>query len=465
MILLLLIVAEFMNQIDSLQKQLNYAQKRLNKLECASRNPIPSKELQQESITELSIALEELNVAVEELEIQNQTLLATQESLEWERQRYQNLFEFAPDAYIVTDNNLIIQEVNTVATTLFNLPAKYLQGKPLDIFISSTDYSVFHHQWVKIKKILGHKFQNSSLQEAENDERKRQLQNLPLSNWEIQLQSRDSKPVSVLISVSCLCDDRGNISNFHWLMRDLTTRKKAEQTYRELEREKALRKLQNRLFSLASHELRTPITVVLSSVQNLLTFSEEWTEEKKLKKLRNIEFTAHNMRSLLDEVMLVNRVELEMRELQTTYFNLENFCQELIQNMSLNLKEKQQLNFVSQGNCQEILLDQKLLTYILSNLLSNAIKYSPEEAEIELIVIEEDKEIILQVKDQGIGIPENDKPHVFEEFYRGENVSNISGLGLGLSLIKKCVELHNGSISFVSEQGKGTTFTVKLKQG
>ncbi|NER29120.1 MAG: sensor histidine kinase, partial [Symploca sp. SIO1C4] len=104
----------------------------------------------------------------------------------------------------------------------------------------------------------------------------------------------------------------------------------------------------------------------------------------------------------------------------------------------------------------------RLVRYILTNLLSNAIKYSPEGGDIDFRLICTHQEVIFQIQDQGVGIPVSDQSHLFEAFHRGGNIEHINGSGLGLTVVKKCVELHEGSIDLDSEVGIGTTFTVKI---
>jgi signal transduction histidine kinase len=125
-------------------------------------------------------------------------------------------------------------------------------------------------------------------------------------------------------------------------------------------------------------------------------------------------------------------------------------------------KNNTPIKFISEGFISRPYLDEKLLYSILSNLLLNAIKYSPTGEDIILILQKESDQIVFQVRDYGIGITDEDKSRIYEPFYRGQNVDNIIGTGLGLAVVKKCVELHSGEIFLASEVDKGTSFTVKL---
>jgi signal transduction histidine kinase len=107
-------------------------------------------------------------------------------------------------------------------------------------------------------------------------------------------------------------------------------------------------------------------------------------------------------------------------------------------------------------------VDGKLLSHILTNLLSNAVKYSPNGGDIRLHLSSKDRDLIFEISDQGIGIPDADQSRLFEPFQRGSNVKRIEGTGLGLAVVKNCVVLHGGTIEFRSKEGEGTVFTVRL---
>ena len=169
------------------------------------------------------------------------------------------------------------------------------------------------------------------------------------------------------------------------------------------------------------------------------------------------------------EVFYYNKKFLDMWQLPTSKFkceskplNIEQFCRDIVVQMQLANGNQKLINFVSQGDCKITYLDPKLLQHILTNLLSNAMKYSPTGKRVTLELSCQNRDVIFQVKDVGIGIPLVDKKQIFEPFCRGSNVDNISGMGLGLSIVKTLVELHGGQIDVESEVGLGTAFTVKL---
>ncbi|MDZ8053400.1 MAG: ATP-binding protein [Aulosira sp. ZfuVER01] len=248
------------------------------------------------------------------------------------------------------------------------------------------------------------------------------------------------------------------------LYQQLVKRQQAEALQRTLAQEKELSELKLRFFSMVSHEFRTPLSIILGSAQLLAQSNQQWTEEKKVKNLYRIQSSARSMNQLLTDILTLTRAEAGKLEFHPDIIDLEAFCLNLIEDIQFCNQPQHPIKFISQNNCTHATLDENLLYSILSNLLSNAIKYSPEEADILLILSGEPNSIIFQVKDFGLGIPEEFQKHLFEPFHRAENVGKIVGTGLGLAVVKKCVELHQGEIYVKSEVGIGTIFTVKIPQ-
>ncbi|HEY9692544.1 MAG TPA: PAS domain S-box protein [Oculatellaceae cyanobacterium] len=235
-----------------------------------------------------------------------------------------------------------------------------------------------------------------------------------------------------------------------------------EELHQSLEKEKELSELKSRFITMASHEFRTPLATILSSSDLLKSFGHKFSEERKLQHLNKIQTQVKNMTLLLEDVLFMGKVEAGKLTLNVTSFNLEVFCRELIDEISLADRRKHKLLFESHGDCSTVEMDCQLLRQILTNLVSNAFKYSPEGAIIQVTIICNNERTIINVQDQGIGIPICEQHHIFEIFHRASNVGNISGTGLGLAIVKQAVELHQGKISFESEVGVGTSFTVSM---
>ncbi|MGB3513443.1 MAG: ATP-binding protein [Microcoleaceae cyanobacterium] len=230
-----------------------------------------------------------------------------------------------------------------------------------------------------------------------------------------------------------------------------------------------INQLKSQFFSTVSHDLRTPLTTILASLELLRNYSEHFSAEQKEKLFSRIKTAGKNMTELLEDLLLVNQAELGKLRCELVKVDIVTFCQDLLESLQLILSSQHQLNFVClvdgkpQTNCSDdIYLDKKLLRHILTNLLSNAIKYSPDGGPITLELNCQPKQIIFRVKDQGIGIPPEYQEKLFKVFERARNTINIKGTGLGLYIVKQAVDVHQGAIAVESEMGVGSTFTVTL---
>ena len=226
-----------------------------------------------------------------------------------------------------------------------------------------------------------------------------------------------------------------------------------------LTKEQELRELQRRFFSMVSHEFRTPLSTILMSAQ-ILEQSDEAQTQKILKNLQRIQTSAKHTLRLLEDLLTINRIATDNHKFDAQPLDIEQFCLNLVEEISLRNSTQTKITLTSCCRGQ-VSLDQKLLYSILSNLLSNSIKYS-SDGQIKLAINCQDQEINFSVQDQGIGISEDDLPQLFEPFHRGNNVGTCTGSGLGLTVVKHCVESHGGKITVESERGVGTTFTVTL---
>jgi len=242
----------------------------------------------------------------------------------------------------------------------------------------------------------------------------------------------------------------------------MTVQKLQNDLKKALLQEKELNRLKSRFISIVSHEFRTPLTSISSSAQLLECYFDRLTEEKKRVHLHKIQTQVQEMTALLDDVLFIGRSEAGRLAFNPELLNIVDFFQEIVEEFQSTCDEEHILNFISKTEREEGRFDKKLLRHILSNLLSNAIKYSPSGSVIEIGLESRPKETIFTVRDHGIGIPEEDQERLFSSFHRAGNVGTIQGAGLGLSIIKKCVDLHQGEIEFESEEGLGAIFTVTI---
>lgn len=240
-------------------------------------------------------------------------------------------------------------------------------------------------------------------------------------------------------------------------------RQKLEVLQQNLEQQKELSDLKLRLFSMISHEFRTPLSVIIASSQLLGEILQGLVEDCKLKNLYRIQSSAKLMNQLLTDILTLTRAEAGKLEFRPSSIDVEAFCLNLLEDIQFCSRLNPNINFISQGHCYRLYCDEKLLYSMLSNLLLNAIKYSSSSEKVIHFALRcESTATIFQVKDEGIGIPSEDLQAIYDPFYRGRNVENIVGTGLGLAVVKTCLELHRGEITVDSQVGVGTTFTLKI---
>lgn len=226
--------------------------------------------------------------------------------------------------------------------------------------------------------------------------------------------------------------------------------------------EENLNQFSSYLIDLVLHELRIPLTIILSTSESLKRYRQRWTAEKQDQSFERIQKAVQKMTELLDNVTVWEQAQVGKLSFEPILTDAIAFCNELLTEISLIDENHHELVFIHQGNEQNVYLDRTLLRHILHNLLLNAIKYSSDNTKIDLILKYQENSLVFQVKDRGIGIPPEDLEHIFESFYRANNIEQIPGTGLGLAIVKLCLELHQGTIAVESAISRGTTFTIIL---
>lgn len=228
-----------------------------------------------------------------------------------------------------------------------------------------------------------------------------------------------------------------------------------------LNKEKELNALKSRFVSMASHEFRTPLSTILSSIE-LVEAYQDADNTRALKHITRIKSSVSTLTSILNDFLSLSRLEEGKVEAQPEWFNLQDFCLAVIDEMRGQLKRGQKIVHEESGTGRDIFLDKKFLKIVFFNLISNAIKYSPEDKPIRCITRIQENMLAIAIQDQGLGIPKEDQPHLFTRFFRAHNVENIQGTGLGLNIVKRYIELLNGTIRFESNLGFGTSFFVEI---
>lgn len=244
---------------------------------------------------------------------------------------------------------------------------------------------------------------------------------------------------------------------------NITQQKKAEEEIkRAFEKERQLNELKSRFVAMASHEFRTPLSTILSSTNLILKYLEmPDTREKIVKHGEKVMTSVKNLTRILNDFLSIDKLDEGKMELHPTKFDLCEMVKTMVESVEDSLKEGQEFQLIL-PNVLIVKQDPNVFRNILLNLLTNAIKYSLEHQEIVIKVWSIKNKVVLEVQDEGIGIPEEEQGQLFERFFRAKNAFNLQGTGLGLNIVQKYVSLINGKISFISKEQEGTTFTISF---
>lgn len=413
--------------------------------------------------------------------------------------RLKSVIETAVDGIITIDERGIIEFVNPTTCKIFEYDATELIGQNIALLMPSPhqekhDDYLQHYRDTGIRKIIG------IGREVQGKKKNGMLFPLWLSVSEVKLENkrlfigiicdlteqqkaeRDLMVLSKTLETIALGEHSDVVSKLlltnQQLQHEIAERKAAEQALliskdelkrteellREaLKKERALSELKSRFVATASHEFRTPLSNILSSASLMTHYTLTEQQEKREKHFHKIKSNITLLMSVLDDFLSLSRLEDGKMEVHAEEIHFNTFCSEIIEEMTPLLKNGQYIFVRYSHKALFLKIDKKLLKLILVNLFSNASKYSNEGMPIHCVVSKENKKFRIDIVDQGIGIPDEDKPHLFEHFFRASNALNIQGTGLGLNIVKRYVELLDGKISFESTLDKGSTFTIRFK--
>ena len=357
--------------------------------------------------------------------------------------RFEALFNSASMAIIVVDSKGVINMANPFANTLFAYTEEPMVGQMLEQLIPQR-----HHT-----KHVGHRDGYIDKPNARSMGMGMTLSAMKKDGMEF--------PVEISLGHFKTEEDQFAIA----FIADITKRKINEEKIiaqqLEMEKEKEVNDLKSRFVSMASHEFRTPLSTVLSSVSLLSKYTTTEDQSKRDKHIDRIKSSVKTLTDILNEFLSLGRIEEGKVDMNPEIFDLVEFMNGMNNEMSVLLKPGQNFIFNHKGNTQTY-TDTNLLKHIMINLLSNAIKFSPENANIVIDAEVTASHTKISITDKGIGIPINDQVHLFERFFRATNVTNIQGTGLGLHIVGRYVELLNGTINCQSEFESGSSFIINL---
>jgi signal transduction histidine kinase len=248
-----------------------------------------------------------------------------------------------------------------------------------------------------------------------------------------------------------------------FMMLDITQRKQAEaELQRALMREMELSQLKSNFVSMVSHEFRTPLGIIQSSAELLRDFHHKMLPPEREEQLESIARNTGRMAGMMEEILILSRLDAGKLDFQPKVVDLRAFGRRLVDEVLSATNRRCPIELSLAPALPPAQADERLLAHILTNLLSNAVKYSEPGVRVRFTVEREAGEAVCIIRDEGIGISEEDQQMLFTAFHRGANVGTRAGTGLGLLLVKRCVELHRGKVVIQSQVGNGTIVTVRL---
>lgn len=351
--------------------------------------------------------------------------------------RLKAIIDNAVDGIITIDSRGNIESANPAAAKLFGYSNEEMIGRNVKMLMPEPDRSN-HDRYITNYHQTG-------------------IGNIIGKGREVIGKRKDGSTFPFLLSISEVEISEGKM--FTGIIHDISELKEVKDA---LKKEMELNELKSRFVTMASHEFRTPLSAILSSASLISKYNDPNDLDKRLKHINRIKSSVSNLTSILNDFLSLSRLEEGKVLNDPTEFNVQELAREIAEEMNVVLKDDQILDYNHYGESELVNLDKNILKNICINLISNAIKYSHEGKKIEFVTSVNQGHLDIVVKDEGIGIPEADKIHLFSRFFRAQNAGNIQGTGLGLNIVKKYTDLLNGNISFISDLNKGTTFTVTI---
>lgn len=407
-------------------------------------------------------------------------------SIESDERQVNALFEHATEGIILTNSAGKIVLINPAATRLFEYEKEELLDKEIETLIPSRFHGKHEHYRQGFYKNPANRTMGHGRDLFARTKNGREFPvEVSLSHYR---QRNENFVIAFVVDITErkrseleLLDQKKQLEQITTDMRKLNTELESKveertlilrEALQELERsqqelnealnkEKELNEIKSRFVSMASHEFRTPLSTVLSSAALISRYTQGDEQDKRDRHIKRIKDSVRHLNVLLEDFLSLGKLEEGRIRAECAPFNVREFQAEVVDEMKAILKEGQSIVPDFTGDDQ-FDTDSRLLKNILINLLSNAAKFSGEDAVIRLDIQHTGDQLIVSVTDQGVGISEEDQQHLFSTFFRGKNVVNIEGTGLGLHIVKRYAELLHGSISLTSKLNEGTCVTITV---
>ncbi len=397
--------------------------------------------LLQEAISELETTVEELSVAMEELHEQHDELVATRQTLESERTYFQELFDLAPDAYLLTDDNGLIHGANRAAAQLLGREPAHLLGRPLAAFVPPDDRD---------------DFRSGLRAAAEAGER---------VDWTFGVTPHRRAPIILSAHVTGDRDDRGGNGGLRWQLRDVTGAREAQEALRtrfdaSREETESLRekdRWKDAFMAAAAHDLRSPLTIIDAAAQTLAQ-RRELDAATRDRLVGVVTTQSRRLQRLLDDLLDLDRFTRGTITAQREPVDLGELVPHAVALLEIHTHP------VTVDAGQLIAhLDATRVEQIVGNLVGNAVHHTPAGTPIHVRVEATGTGVRLTVEDEGPGLDPEIGTEIFQPFVTQErHDKSTRGTGLGLSLVKLFAELHGGDVQARNRDGGGAEFVVEL---
>ncbi|REE07717.1 PAS domain S-box-containing protein [Winogradskyella pacifica] len=374
-------------------------------------------------------------------------------SLQKEKEKIQEYLNLAPVVFLLIDTEYNVQLINKKGCDLLGYNSIEILGKNwLNNFISLADGkgSILSYKYIKNENgLLNPNFE--SFLKCNNN-------NMPLMSWtNLTLLDENKKYIGTLIAGEDITERKKLESRRQKYTEELEdiVAERTKELKEALQQEKIINEMKSAFVSMASHEFRTPLTSILSSTILIEKYNELNESTKVKRHVDRIKSSVNQLTNILKDFLSMEKLERGIVTTSKENFTLKVLIKDIIEDLHWMFKENQKINYVEKGSI-EVFMDKKILRNILINLISNATKYS--QTDIQITAFIKKNVLFIEIEDRGIGIPENEQKYLFTKFFRAKNVSNIQGTGLGLSIVKHYVNLLEGTITFISKIGEGSTF-------
>lgn len=358
--------------------------------------------------------------------------ITKQKSDEQKQSMLAAIIDSSDDAIISKDLNGIIMSWNPGAEKIFGYSEKESIGKHISLIIP--------------KELM--------------DEETHIISNIragkKVSHFETVRITKDGRKINISLTVSPVKDRNNNIIGASKIARDITEKAELDKQRKLLTKQlQELNNYKDEFMAMASHELKTPLTVIKANLQilesKIRTDSRADFVNKALKQVNKLS-------DLISDLLDVSKIQAGIFELNLTTFDMVPFLTEIIDGIQQTSTEHV-LVFNSDVKKIIITADKDRLEQVVINILTNAVKYSPNTEDVQVVVSLTDKKVVVKVTDQGIGIAEEDLDKIFTRFFRVRGLaSTFSGSGIGLYISSEIIKRHGGNIWVESEKGKGSDF-------